>query len=110
VDRLEEMRGFEKIGNAVERLVVDEDGAEQCLFGLDIVRGRAVGRLAVVRQPAGGRIEKGHDVPCVALVIRPKLGVSTGRFVGRFTPAPRFIADLGISVEMSLAALDLKPW
>ena len=41
MDRLEEMLRLEEIGNAVKRLVIDEDGAEQCLLGLDIVRRRA---------------------------------------------------------------------
>ena len=38
MDRLEEMLRFEEIGDAVERLVINQDGAEQCLLGLDIVR------------------------------------------------------------------------
>ena len=41
VDRLEEMLRLEEVGNAVKRLVIDEDGAEQRLLGLDIVRRRA---------------------------------------------------------------------
>ncbi len=42
VDRLEEMRSFEKIGHAIERFVVDEDGAKQGLLGLDIMRRDAI--------------------------------------------------------------------
>ena len=42
--RLEEMPRLEKVRNAVERLVVDQDGAKQCLLQLDIVRGRTKGR------------------------------------------------------------------
>ena len=38
VDRLVEMLGREEVGDAIERLVVDEDGAEQRLLGLDVVR------------------------------------------------------------------------
>ena len=41
VDGFEEMLRLEEIGNAVERLVIDEDGAQQRLLGLDIVRRRA---------------------------------------------------------------------
>ena len=42
VDRLVEMLGQQEIGNAVERFVVDEDGAEQRLLRLDVLRGEAV--------------------------------------------------------------------
>ena len=52
MDRLEEMRRFEKIGDAVERLVVDQDGAEQRLLRLDIVRGGAVGWRGFLRRLA----------------------------------------------------------
>ena len=45
MDRLEEMLRLEEVGDAVERLVIDEDGAEQRLFGLDIVRRRTERRL-----------------------------------------------------------------
>ncbi len=31
------MPGFQKIGNAIERFVVDENGTEKRLLGLDIV-------------------------------------------------------------------------
>ena len=41
MDRLEEMLRLEEIGDAVERLVVDQDSAEQRLLGLDVVRRRA---------------------------------------------------------------------
>ena len=40
---LGKMVRFEKIGNAIEGVVVDEDCAEQRLFRLDIVRRRAQG-------------------------------------------------------------------
>ena len=61
MDRLEEMLRLEKIGNPVERLVVDEDGAEQRLLGLDVVRRAAVLRRGRFRQLADGRIEGCHD-------------------------------------------------
>ena len=38
MDRLEEMLRLEEVGDPVERLVVDEDRAEQRLLGLDVVR------------------------------------------------------------------------
>ena len=44
VKRLEEMCRLEERGNPVDRLVVDEDGPEQRLFGLDIVGRRAKSR------------------------------------------------------------------
>src|SRR5262249_3574739 len=59
VNGFEEVLGFEKIRDAVERLVIDEDGAEQSLFGLDIVRRRPERRLRG-RLLAGGRIENWH--------------------------------------------------
>src|SRR5690606_14444124 len=46
VQRLVEMAGLEEVGNAIEGLVVDEDGAEQRLFRFDVVRRRAVGAAA----------------------------------------------------------------
>ena len=59
VDRLEEMLRLEEVGDAVERLVIDEDGAEQRLLGLDIVRRRAERRFRGSLL-ACGRIESGH--------------------------------------------------
>ena len=38
MDRLVEVLGREEVGDAIEGLVVDEDGAEQRLLGLDVVR------------------------------------------------------------------------
>ena len=43
VDLLDEMLAPEEIGDAVERVVIDQDRAEQRLFGLEIVRRRAIG-------------------------------------------------------------------
>ena len=59
MDRLEEMLRLEEVGDAVERLVIDEDGAEQRLLGLDIVRRRAERRLRRGLL-ACGRIEYWH--------------------------------------------------
>ncbi len=61
VDRLEEMLRLEKIGDAVERLVVDDDGAQHGLLRLDVLRGVAVRRGGRFGQLADGRIERGHD-------------------------------------------------
>ena len=61
MDRLEEMLRLEEVGNPVERLVVDEDGAEQRLLGLDVMRRGAVLRRGRFRQLADGRIERCHE-------------------------------------------------
>ena len=44
VDRLEEVLRLQKIRHPVERVVVDQDRAEQALFRLDIVRCAPIGR------------------------------------------------------------------
>ena len=53
VQRLDEMRRLEKIGDPVERLVVDQDGAKQRLLGLDVVRRDAILRGGDVRRACG---------------------------------------------------------
>ena len=58
VDRLEEMRRLEEVGDAVERLVVDQDGAEQRLLRLDIVRSGAIDGCRFRRLLARGRFER----------------------------------------------------
>ena len=50
MDRLEEMRRFEEVGDPIERFVVDQDGAQEGLLRLDIVRGGPVGRRRVLRR------------------------------------------------------------
>ncbi len=55
MQRIEEMRRLEEIGDAVERFVVDQDGAEQRLLDLDVVRDLTVKRLVVGRQDLGKR-------------------------------------------------------
>ena len=51
-----EVLGAQEIGDAVERVVVDEDRAQQGLFGLDVVRGETVrclfGRVRKLHEPA----------------------------------------------------------
>ena len=59
VDRLKKMLRFKEVRNPVERLVIDEDGAKQSLFGFDIVRSRPERRLRGDLL-AGGRIENWH--------------------------------------------------
>ena len=46
---LEEMLRLEKIADAIERLVVDQNRAQEGLLGLDIVRCGAVGRRRLFR-------------------------------------------------------------
>ncbi len=45
MDRFEEVLRCKEIGDAVEGLVIDQDGAEQRLFGFDIMRRRAERRF-----------------------------------------------------------------
>ncbi len=52
-----EMDGLQKVGDAVIGVVIDQDRAEQSLFGLDIVRGFAVMRLC--------RLDVGELAYCV---------------------------------------------
>ena len=42
---LDEMLAPEEVGDAVERVIVDEDRAEQRLLGLEVVRRRTIGAL-----------------------------------------------------------------
>ena len=82
VDRLEEMLRLEEIGDAVERLVVDQDGAEQRLLRLDIVR-----RRAVCAAPAGSCLRAVESniamVPIRGFAMWPNWGYSTSRFTQR---------------------------
>jgi hypothetical protein len=48
VDRLEEVLRLQKVGNPVERVVVDQDSAQQALLRLDIVRRAPVDRSSRV--------------------------------------------------------------
>ena len=59
MDRLEEMLRLEKVRNAVEGLVVDQDSAQQRLFRLDIVRSGTIGRRRFFDLLAGSRIQRG---------------------------------------------------
>ena len=65
MDRLEEMRRFQKIGNAVIGLVVDEYGAQQRLFRLYIVRSGTIERGRFFDLLAGCRISEGHGYWCL---------------------------------------------
>src|SRR6185369_11150940 len=55
--RIEEVRGLEEVRDAIERLVVDEDGAQQRLLDLDVARRGTARRLVpiadeqAIRQP-----------------------------------------------------------
>ncbi|WP_244425968.1 hypothetical protein [Mesorhizobium amorphae] len=60
MQRLVEMPGFEEVGDAVEGIIVDEDGAEQRLLGLDIVWCLAIKRC--FRHAELARCLS-HDVP-----------------------------------------------
>ena len=63
MERFEEVFRLQEVGNPVERVVVDQDRAQQALLRLDIVRGAPIGRSSRV----GGeledvRISQGHDL------------------------------------------------
>src|SRR5262249_6593418 len=70
VDRLEEMPRLEKIGDAIERLVVDQDGAQERLLRLDVVRGDRVRCFGLFCLYTGSRIKLCH-------------GLWSGRPIGR---------------------------
>ncbi len=65
--RLVEMLGQQEIGDAIERLVVDEDGAQQRLLGFDVLR-----REPKLFRPPGG---------CAPRWCRPFGRVPRGRVV-----------------------------
>ena len=61
VDRLEEVLRLQKVRNPVERVVVDQDRAQQALFRLDIVRRAPIGRSSRVGSELEDvRISQGH--------------------------------------------------
>src|SRR5205814_4297715 len=63
VDRLEEVLRLQKVRNPVERVVVDQDSAQQALLRLDIVRRAPVDRSSRVGSEFEDvRISQGHDV------------------------------------------------
>jgi hypothetical protein len=62
MDRLEEVRRLEKVADPIERLVVDEDRAQECLLRLDVMRRRTLSRCGVVVCLARSRFGC-HDVP-----------------------------------------------
>ena len=72
MDRLEEMLRLEKIGDAIKRLVIDEDRAQQRLLRLDIVRCGAIGRRGFAGPLARSRFEGCHDAGANRLVISSK--------------------------------------
>ncbi len=55
VQRVEEVLGLQEVRDAVEGLVVDEDGAQQRLLGLDVVRGLAEWQLGRADGSKGGQ-------------------------------------------------------
>jgi hypothetical protein len=51
MNRLEEVLRLEEIGNAIERLVIDEDRAQERLFRFDVVRRGTVSRRGGFQLP-----------------------------------------------------------
>ena len=64
VQRIVEVLRIEERRDAVHRLVVDEDGAEQRLLGLQIVRSLTEGELALGRADGGEPIGNLQSVLC----------------------------------------------
>ena len=63
MDRLEEVLRLQKIRDPVERVVVDQNRAQQALFRLDIVRCAPIGRSSRVgRELEHVRISQGHGL------------------------------------------------
>ena len=61
MDLLDEMLAPEEVGNAVERVIVDEDRAEQRLLGLEIVRRRAIGAILRLGLALGKLLNGRHE-------------------------------------------------
>src|SRR5579863_3669032 len=59
---LDEMLASEEIRDAVERVIVDEDSAEQRLFGLEVVRRGAIGALLRLRLALCELFDGRHEV------------------------------------------------
>ena len=62
MDGLEEMLRLEKIGDPIERLVIDENRSQERLLRLDVVRCTTMGQRSGRRNFARGRVD-GHDIP-----------------------------------------------
>src|SRR5260370_40030265 len=63
MDRLEEVFRLQKIRHPIERVVVDQNGAEQGLFRLDIVRRAPIGRSSRIGSELQNvRIKCGHGL------------------------------------------------
>jgi hypothetical protein len=61
MDRFEEMPRLEKIRNAIQRFVVDEERTKQSLLGLDIVGRNAIQRRLIRSELARSRIQRCHQ-------------------------------------------------
>ena len=62
MDRFKKMLGLKEVRNPIESIVVDEDRAQEALFGLDIMRCAAKSRSSRVgREFQYVRIEWGHE-------------------------------------------------
>ena len=54
MDRFKEMIRFKEIGDPVQCFIVDEDCAEQRLFGFNVVGGHTIGWFCVASLKADG--------------------------------------------------------
>jgi hypothetical protein len=86
MNRFEEVFRLQKIRNPIERVVVDQDGAEQRLFRLDIVRCAPIGRSSRIGSELQNvRIKYGHD--WIMLRIWSLLGFSGWAAIKRLSRA-----------------------
>ena len=96
VKRLEEMMRLEEGGDAIERLVIDQDGAEQRLFRLNVVRrlteryGRLFGERIEARR-RGGLLSHGRNVSRFPPAAIPGRGGRSGH--ARFAQAGLRLVD-----------------
>jgi hypothetical protein len=81
MDRLEEVLRLQKIRHPIERIIVDQNGAEQRLFGFDIVRRAPIGRSSRLGgELVNVRIKKGHELDYASdLVVIGILGLGSDK-------------------------------
>jgi hypothetical protein len=77
-----EVLGLEKIRDAVESVVVDQDRAEQRLLGFDVLRRGALLRFGSARfEPAWKLLDGRHFASCLILEERERRPRKDTRFV-----------------------------
>src|SRR4051794_41107195 len=98
------MLGLEKIRNAIERVVVDEDRAEQCLLGFEVLRRHAHRRRGWLRQFADVRFGGCHDLRSEKSV--SKVGVR--RFGGSTQTSTQHLALSSLAAARTVRRASVK--